>query len=169
MPAKKTAKSSTGRGRKSAAKRATATRKRSTAKTSAAKKPSAKEPPVFANGMLLIGVYGPFNARALVVPDYVSSTGQEAIELAAMAGLILDPWQQFVLVNALGERADGKWAAFEVGVDVAAAERQGRHPRGARALRHVPARRVADDPLGAPVRHVDRGVPADGSAARGLR
>lgn len=36
-----------------------------------------------------------------------------------MAGLDLDPWQEFVLVNALGERADGRWAAFEVGVEVA--------------------------------------------------
>jgi hypothetical protein len=35
-----------------------------------------------------------------------------------MAGLDLDPWQQFVLVNALGERPDGKWAATEVGVEV---------------------------------------------------
>lgn len=35
-----------------------------------------------------------------------------------MAGLELDPWQQFVLVNALGEQADGKWAAFEVGIEV---------------------------------------------------
>jgi phage terminase large subunit-like protein len=30
----------------------------------------------------------------------------------------LDPWQEFVLAHALGERADGKWAAFEVGVMV---------------------------------------------------
>lgn len=57
--------------------------------------------------------------RVLHVPEYVSSTGQEAAELAAMAGLDLDPWQEFVLVNALGERDDGKWAAFEVGVEVA--------------------------------------------------
>jgi phage terminase large subunit-like protein len=35
-----------------------------------------------------------------------------------MAGLELDPWQQFVIHNALGERPDGKWAAFEVGVEV---------------------------------------------------
>jgi hypothetical protein len=57
--------------------------------------------------------------RIYSVPDYASTTGREAIELAAMAGLILDPWQEFVLVNALGEKADGRWAAFEVGVDVA--------------------------------------------------
>jgi hypothetical protein len=52
-----------------------------------------------------------------------------------MAGLILDPWQQFVLVNALGERADGRWAAFEVGVDVARQNGKGVDPRGARAVR----------------------------------
>lgn len=35
-----------------------------------------------------------------------------------MAGLDLDPWQAFTLENALGERADGSWAAFEVGAVV---------------------------------------------------
>jgi hypothetical protein len=35
-----------------------------------------------------------------------------------MAGLEMDPWQQFVLHNALGERPDGLWAAKEVGVEV---------------------------------------------------
>lgn len=57
--------------------------------------------------------------RLLCLPEFTSSTGQEAIEVAAMAGLMLDPWQQFVLANALGEKPDGKWAAFEVGVEVA--------------------------------------------------
>ena len=35
-----------------------------------------------------------------------------------MAGLELDPWQEYILTSALGEDADGKWAAFEVGVVV---------------------------------------------------
>lgn len=35
-----------------------------------------------------------------------------------MAGLHLDPWQQYVMRGALSERADGKWAAFEVGLIV---------------------------------------------------
>ena len=36
-----------------------------------------------------------------------------------MAGLGMDPWQEFVLANSLGERAgDNKWAAFEVGLEV---------------------------------------------------
>lgn len=36
-----------------------------------------------------------------------------------MAGLLFDPWQEFVFRESLGERADGKWAAMEVGVEVA--------------------------------------------------
>jgi hypothetical protein len=56
--------------------------------------------------------------RILHLPKSVSSTGQEAVELAAMAELEMDPWQQFVLQNSLGERPDGKWSAFEVGLEV---------------------------------------------------
>jgi len=48
----------------------------------------------------------------------VSSAGVEAIKLATRAGLELDTWQQFVLMRSLGERADGKWSAFEVGLVV---------------------------------------------------
>lgn len=57
--------------------------------------------------------------RLSSVPEYVSSAGGEAIELAAMCGLELDRWQQHVLRHALGERKDGKWAASEVGLIVA--------------------------------------------------
>jgi hypothetical protein len=56
--------------------------------------------------------------RLSAVPPYISSTGNEAIELAAMAGLELDPWQQWSLIQALGERPDGQWAAFGVGLMV---------------------------------------------------
>ena len=35
-----------------------------------------------------------------------------------MAGLVLDPWQELVVDGAHGVREDGKWAAFEVGVNV---------------------------------------------------
>ena len=38
--------------------------------------------------------------------------------LAGLAGLDLDDWQQFVLLHALGERADGGWAAPTVGLIV---------------------------------------------------
>lgn len=51
--------------------------------------------------------------RICNVPPYVQSSGDEAVELAASAGLKLDPWQADVLKAGLGERADGKWSAFE--------------------------------------------------------
>src|SRR3954465_421045 len=56
--------------------------------------------------------------RHLHVPDYVSSAGEEAVELARMAGLHLDPWQELVLVHSLGERPDGRWRGFEGGLVV---------------------------------------------------
>jgi hypothetical protein len=56
--------------------------------------------------------------RVSSVPPRVSSTGQEAVELAEAAGLFLDPWEQLVLSESLGERADGKWAAFDIGLVV---------------------------------------------------
>ncbi|MCX5112203.1 terminase [Streptomyces sp. NBC_00378] len=57
--------------------------------------------------------------RITTVPSTrLSSSGQEAVELAALAGLKLDPWQQHVLDMGLSERADGSWSAFEVAVNV---------------------------------------------------
>jgi hypothetical protein len=56
--------------------------------------------------------------RIVTFPSFVSSSGQEAIELAASAGLILDDWQQFVLHVGLGECADGSWSAFETAINV---------------------------------------------------
>jgi hypothetical protein len=57
--------------------------------------------------------------RISTVPQTrLSSAGQEAVELAALAGLTLDPWQQRVLDHGLAERAGGSWAAFEVCVNV---------------------------------------------------
>lgn len=63
----------------------------------------------------LLGSQAP---RLFHVPEYVTSAGTEAVELAALAGLVLDPWEASVLMGALGEREDGKWAAFEVGLVV---------------------------------------------------
>lgn len=48
----------------------------------------------------------------------VSSLGQDVTELASIAGLDLDPWECLVLDEALGVRADGTWAAYEVGLVV---------------------------------------------------
>ena len=56
--------------------------------------------------------------RVCNYPVYASSAGGEAVELAASAGLVLDPWQADILTAALGERADGSWSAFEVAVIV---------------------------------------------------
>ena len=66
-------------------------------------------------GGLLSGSQTP---RVCTVPPFVSSAGAEAVDLARQAGLVLDPWQAFVLERSLGERRDGQWAAFEVGLVV---------------------------------------------------
>jgi hypothetical protein len=63
----------------------------------------------------LLGLQTP---RILWAPEAPTSAAGEAIELAADCGLHLDPWQQLVLHHALGEKADGSWAAFEVGLTV---------------------------------------------------
>ncbi|WP_346134420.1 terminase [Streptomyces carpaticus] len=49
-------------------------------------------------------------------PPAVSSAGPEFADLAASAGLHLDPWQRYVLDHGLGERADGRCAAMTVSV-----------------------------------------------------
>jgi hypothetical protein len=59
--------------------------------------------------------------RFLTGPSYDSSPGKAAVELAALAGLHLYPWQQLVLTESLGEIGKGdarRWAAFEVGLIV---------------------------------------------------
>lgn len=56
--------------------------------------------------------------RICLVPQAVGGAGAEAVDLARMAGLDLDPWEALVLERSLGERADGKYAAFEVGLVV---------------------------------------------------
>lgn len=54
--------------------------------------------------------------RICHVPEFHTSLGPEANELAARAGLILDDHQSLVLDAALGLRKDEKFAAAEVGV-----------------------------------------------------
>lgn len=51
-----------------------------------------------------------------LVPPATSSAGLEVVELAASGGLVLEPHQAHVLEGALGEKPDGRWAAFEVAV-----------------------------------------------------
>lgn len=51
-------------------------------------------------------------------PPGVGSAGSEAIDLAHVAGIHLDEWQQYILEVALAERVDGSWSAMEVAVIV---------------------------------------------------
>lgn len=57
--------------------------------------------------------------RVDFTPLFHTSAGDDAVDLAAVAGLHLDPWQEHVLRGSLGERKVGgslKWQAFEVGL-----------------------------------------------------
>ena len=45
-------------------------------------------------------------------PTYFTTAADDAIDLAAVAGLNLMPWQEYVLRNSLGEKQDGKWSSF---------------------------------------------------------
>jgi hypothetical protein len=56
--------------------------------------------------------------RILSAPPRITSAGADVAELADIAGLTLDPWQRLALENALGQRADGTWSAFEIGLIV---------------------------------------------------
>lgn len=56
--------------------------------------------------------------RISLTPLYSTSAGDDAVDLAAVAGLVLDPWQEHVLRGALGETKDGRWSAFECGLVV---------------------------------------------------
>lgn len=63
-----------------------------------------------------LGLDGAQRPRVEVWPaDSRPGAGREAVELAASAGLVLDPWQQLVIERALARDADRDcWAAFEV-------------------------------------------------------
>jgi hypothetical protein len=69
----------------------------------------------FATAATPSGLLGRQRPRIELLPSVdVTSTGEIALEVCERAGLFLDPWQRFVLTHSLGEREDGKWAAFEV-------------------------------------------------------
>lgn len=75
--------------------------------------------------MTVIDLAAAERPRVLQLPKFGTSAGDEAVDLAASAGLMLDPWQKFVLRNSLGERSDSRWAAFEVGLIVARQQGKG--------------------------------------------
>ena len=52
--------------------------------------------------------------RVSTFPQAAYSSGPDAADLAEAAGLVLDPWQRYVLEHGLGEQPDGKWSAREV-------------------------------------------------------
>lgn len=56
--------------------------------------------------------------RVRSVPEYSFTSGVEAIELAASAGLFLDQWQQNAVNDILAEDATGKWSTFEAALTV---------------------------------------------------
>jgi hypothetical protein len=56
---------------------------------------------------------------SLVPPSAYADTVEAALEICDLAGLVLDPWQEWFLSSSLGERADLKWSAFQVGLIVA--------------------------------------------------
>jgi hypothetical protein len=56
--------------------------------------------------------------RVCHYPRYAFSSGAECIEIAASAGLHLDPWQQLCLQLGLGETDAGRWASFIVALIV---------------------------------------------------
>lgn len=62
--------------------------------------------------MLLLSV----PPREYRVPEYADSRGDEAIELASIAGLDLDAWQQDAVRDILAVDGDGRWSAFESGL-----------------------------------------------------
>ncbi len=64
------------------------------------------------------GVAGVVEPRFRSVAPAVSSMGGKAAKFMAAHGLKLDDWQALVLDGWLGVRADGKWAAWECGVNV---------------------------------------------------
>lgn len=52
----------------------------------------------------------------LWVPAHMSTAGDEAIQIAALAGIVLDPEQELAVRAILSEGDDGNWAALEAAI-----------------------------------------------------
>lgn len=59
---------------------------------------------------------GPSPPRVLVAPSARANSWEDVADLSASLGMPLDEWQEQALEAAMGERADGRWAAKFVGV-----------------------------------------------------
>ena len=58
--------------------------------------------------------------RICALPAYESSeTAEKALDFLDLIGFSLDPWQEFVLSESLGQQRDGSWSMFEVALVVA--------------------------------------------------
>ena len=66
-----------------------------------------------------LSITGCQRPRIMSVPYACSrAAGDEAADLAEKAGLHLDDWQRWGLQQTMGTLEDGRWAAFEVGIEV---------------------------------------------------
>lgn len=65
---------------------------------------------------LILPPVGDQQPRIYCVPPKISSRGQEALELAEIAGLTLDPWEALSLDELLGVQDDGRWSSKEFGL-----------------------------------------------------
>lgn len=68
--------------------------------------------------LLSDGLLGTREPRYRSVPRVRNGLGEDAVDLADLAGLVLDPWQADVLDGTLRTRPSGRWASFEVGLVV---------------------------------------------------
>lgn len=66
-------------------------------------------------GGVLLGSQTP---TFLWVPQYETTAGLEVIEMAKSAGLVLDPWQQLLIMHAFAEDPYGAWLCFEIAIIV---------------------------------------------------
>ena len=65
---------------------------------------------------LILPRTGDQTPRIYCVPDKISSRGEEARELAEIAGLTLDPWEALCLDELLGIQDDGRWSSRDFGL-----------------------------------------------------
>lgn len=63
---------------------------------------------------LVVARTGSQTPRLEHFPPFFTTAADDAVDLAGVAGLVMDPWQEHVLRGSLGERQDGRWTSFRV-------------------------------------------------------